>query len=184
MKKDKSVTVIPTGEAQNIFNIRPKHARLFGYGEVRSAVLSLLAHGPRHGYGIMKDFASRIGPDYRANAGSVYPVLKQLEADGLLTCKTQDGRKTFSLTRDGKRELAKDPDALGRMILRRQQEAAVAGPVGDVAEGMHRLQRSAYKAAETSVGNHARETRLRGVLQQAAELLEEFARNDGEKPGN
>jgi DNA-binding PadR family transcriptional regulator len=178
VKRDKGVTVITTDETQTIFNIRPKHSRLFGYGEVRSAVLSLLAHGPRHGYGIMKDFASRIGPDYRANAGSVYPVLKQLETDGLVTCKTEDGRKTFSLTRDGKRELAKDPDALGRMILRRQREAAtVTGPAGDVAASLHRLQKAAYKAAETIVGNLEREVRLRKALQEAAELFEEFGRS-------
>jgi DNA-binding PadR family transcriptional regulator len=86
--------------------------RFFEPGEVRLAILSLLAEGPKHGYQLMKEMQERSGGVYSASAGTVYPTLQQLEDEGLIAAEMQGGRRVFTLTAEGRAELAKDPDAV------------------------------------------------------------------------
>ncbi len=150
-------------------------ARVFELGQVRLAVISLLANGPRHGYGIMKDLRERLGPRYRGSSGSVYPALKQLESEGLVTCETQAGRKQFTLTRTGKRELAKNAEACERIWRRIDESQTSPLPVdGDVPTLLQRLLRAVYSASEASVGRPGLEAALRGLLGRMAAELETF----------
>src|SRR5215470_16753209 len=89
--------------------------RFFGSGEVRMAILSLLSEGPKHGYQLMKELTERSGGLYRASAGSVYPTLQQLEDEGLVRAEMQSGRRVYSLTEEGRRELASDPEGVHRI---------------------------------------------------------------------
>ena len=98
-----------------------RRGRFFEAGEVRLAILSLLAEGPKHGYQLMKEMKERSGGVYSASAGSVYPTLQQLEDEGLIVAEMQGGRRVYSLTEEGRRELAKDPDAV-REIWERAEE--------------------------------------------------------------
>ena len=54
-------------------------------GDVRSAILTLLAEAPMHGYQIMQLLAERSGGIWQPSAGSIYPTLQQLEDEGLVT---------------------------------------------------------------------------------------------------
>jgi DNA-binding PadR family transcriptional regulator len=74
-----------------------------GRGNVRAAILALLAEEPRHGYAIMTELAERSGGLWRPSPGSVYPVLQQLQDEGLVTSTDSDGRKVFDLTPEGRR---------------------------------------------------------------------------------
>lgn len=47
-----------------------REARFFAFREMRLALISLLASGPRHGYGIMKDLRERPGSRDRWSAAS------------------------------------------------------------------------------------------------------------------
>src|SRR5579871_3469960 len=85
--------------------------RFFEFGELRLALLSLLAEGPKHGYQLMKAMEDRSGGLYRGSAGSIYPALQQLEDEGLIEGDRQEGRRIYRLTDAGSQELAKDPDA-------------------------------------------------------------------------
>jgi DNA-binding PadR family transcriptional regulator len=80
---------------------RPRSRR----GDVRSAVLRLLAEQPMHGYQIITELAERSGGAWRPSPGSVYPTLQQLEDEGLVTAAEQDGRRTYSLTDAGRVEV-------------------------------------------------------------------------------
>jgi DNA-binding PadR family transcriptional regulator len=71
-------------------------------GNVRAAVLSLLAEEPRHGYAIMTELAERSGGLWRPSPGSVYPVLQQLQDEGLVSAESGEGRRVFSLTDEGR----------------------------------------------------------------------------------
>jgi DNA-binding PadR family transcriptional regulator len=71
-------------------------------GNVRNAVLALLAEEPLHGYAIIGLLAERSGGLWRPSPGSVYPVLTQLESDGLVSADESSGRKVFSLTDAGR----------------------------------------------------------------------------------
>jgi DNA-binding PadR family transcriptional regulator len=76
-----------------------------GRGDVRSAVLALLAEAPMHGYQIIREIEERSGGAWKPSPGSVYPTLQLLVDEGLITAEESGGRKTYSLTPEG-REVA------------------------------------------------------------------------------
>ena len=53
-------------------------------GDVRSAVLALVAEQPRHGYEIIQEIGERTGGVWRPSPGSIYPTVSQLEDEGLV----------------------------------------------------------------------------------------------------
>lgn len=75
-------------------------------GEVRIAVLLLLAEAPMHGYGIMREVAVRSNGTWRLSPGAVYPTLNALEADGLVTATGDSGRSVYELSERGRRAAA------------------------------------------------------------------------------
>jgi DNA-binding PadR family transcriptional regulator len=77
---------------------RPRAAR----GDVRSAILALLAEEPRHGYQIIQDITERSGGQWKPSPGSVYPALSALQDEGLVDDEKVDGRRVFSLTETGR----------------------------------------------------------------------------------
>jgi len=75
-------------------------------GDIRAAVLSVLAEEPMHGYQIMQQLEERSGGLWRPSPGSIYPTLQLLEDQGLVRSETVEGRRVFSLTDEGKAEAA------------------------------------------------------------------------------
>lgn len=73
-----------------------------GRGDVRSAVLALLAEKPMHGYQIIREIEERSGGSWKPSAGSVYPTLQLLADEGLISSEESNGRKTYALTEEGK----------------------------------------------------------------------------------
>jgi DNA-binding PadR family transcriptional regulator len=68
-----------------------------------------LKEEPRHGYSIMTELAERSGGLWRPSPGSVYPVLQQLQDEGLVSAEDSDGRKVFSLTAAGRQLVEESP---------------------------------------------------------------------------
>ena len=81
-----------------------------GRGDVRSAVLALLSEQPMHGYQIIREIEERSGGSWKPSAGSVYPTLQLLSDEGLINAEESNGRKTYSLTEEG-REVAAEAGA-------------------------------------------------------------------------
>lgn len=75
-------------------------------GEVRPAVLALLAERPMHGYEIIGEIEQRSGGSWKPSAGSVYPTLQLLADEGVISSAESNGRKTYSLTEAGREEAA------------------------------------------------------------------------------
>ncbi|MGB4780393.1 PadR family transcriptional regulator [Microbacterium sp.] len=73
-------------------------------GDVRAAVLALLAEQSMHGYQIIQEIEQRSGGVWRPSAGSVYPTLQLLSDEGLITAEEAGGRKTYALTEAGRAE--------------------------------------------------------------------------------
>src|SRR5688500_2490305 len=71
-------------------------------GDVRAALLALLAEEPRNGYQLMQEIENRSEGVWRPSPGSVYPALQQLEDEGLIRSEESDGRKVFRLTEAGR----------------------------------------------------------------------------------
>jgi DNA-binding PadR family transcriptional regulator len=80
-----------------------------GRGDVRAAILALLQEGPRNGYQIMSEIEERSGGAWRPSPGAVYPALAQLADEGLIEAEESGGRRTFSLTAEGRRYVEENP---------------------------------------------------------------------------
>jgi DNA-binding PadR family transcriptional regulator len=80
-------------------------------GDVRTAVLLLLAEEPRNGYQLMQTIEERSDGNWRPSPGSVYPTLSQLEDEGLIRSTELDGNKVFEITDTGRQQLAERGDA-------------------------------------------------------------------------
>ncbi len=57
-------------------------------GDVRAAILSLLAEKPLNGYQIMQELEQRSRGSWRPSPGAVYPALQQLEDEGLVCAES------------------------------------------------------------------------------------------------
>ncbi len=152
--------------------------RFFESGEVRLAILSLLAEGPKHGYQLMKELEERSGGLYRASAGSVYPTLQQLEDEGLIAAGQQEGKRVYSLTDAGRAELEKDPDAVKRIWQRAEKweewGQCLNPETLHVLKPLGALTKAAWKAASRASGKHELEERLTQILERARRELEEI----------
>jgi len=149
--------------------------RFFGLGEVRLAVVSLIAEDPKHGYQLMKELGSRLGSLYRASSGTVYPVLKQLEKERLIEYRLEEGRKMYRLTRAGRKLLSNEATAVASIWTRAEEvedwgqqmgphSMAVAGPLSE-------LYSTALRAARWGAGDPNREDQIRGILRTASATL-------------
>jgi DNA-binding PadR family transcriptional regulator len=81
-----------------------------GRGDVRAAILVLLAEEPKHGYQVIQELTERSEGRWRPSPGSIYPTLQLLEDEGLVTSEAIEGRRIFRLTDAGKAEVAKRGD--------------------------------------------------------------------------
>ena len=82
-------------------------------GDVRLAVLRLLAEEPRNGYQLMQTIEERSAGQWRPSPGSMYPTLSQLEDEGLIRSTESDGGRRFEITNTGRsalEERAGEPD--------------------------------------------------------------------------
>lgn len=71
-------------------------------GDVREAVLALLAERPMHGYEMLAELEERTEGVWRPSPGSVYPTLQMLEDEGLVTGEKAEGKRMYALTDAGR----------------------------------------------------------------------------------
>jgi DNA-binding PadR family transcriptional regulator len=144
----------------------------FRSGEVRLALLSLLAESPGHGYDLMKRLEQRSGGIYQASAGTIYPVLQQLEDEGLVRSRESEGKKVYEITDAGRAELGGQKETVDSIWARagRWREAGCRmGPdTVEVAAALGRLTRAAFSAA----GEEKRTERVVEILNRARRELE------------
>ncbi|MBW0018473.1 MAG: PadR family transcriptional regulator [Mycobacterium sp.] len=113
-------------------------------GDVRAAILVLLAERPMHGYEMIQQIAERSNGIWKPSPGSVYPTLQLLDDEGLVTAGETDGsKKLYALTDEGRaaaekvetppwEQIAEGVDA-GQINLR----AAAGQLFGAVAQSAH-----------------------------------------------
>ena len=71
-------------------------------GEIRTALLVVLAEAPGHGYEVMQRLEEKSGGVWRPSPGSVYPTLQLLEDEGLVRSTERDGKRFYELTDVGR----------------------------------------------------------------------------------
>lgn len=78
-------------------------------------VLTSLADGPKHGYAMQSDIAEFAG--VRLGPGTLYGAISRLEGEGLIAAlETEDRRKPYKITRQGRRELQQRSSRLGQIM--------------------------------------------------------------------
>ncbi|GAC1317436.1 MAG: hypothetical protein NVSMB16_13960 [Acidimicrobiales bacterium] len=133
---------LPAGSPGSFFGHGPRANR----GDVRAAILGLLAESPMHGYQIIKEIEQRSGGVWTPSPGSVYPTLQQLEDEELVTSDSTAAKKVFSLTPagvavNGARASARAPweevgdDVDSALIELRTGIGQVASAVREIARG-------------------------------------------------
>lgn len=80
---------------------RGSRGRRTDRGDIRMAVLALIAEQPRHGYEIIQAVEERSGGNWKPSPGSIYPTVAQLEDEGLLDTEKVEGRRMATLTAAG-----------------------------------------------------------------------------------
>jgi len=144
------------GSSGSFFGHGPRANR----GDVRAAILALLAEAPMHGYQIIGEIAERSGRVWTPSPGSVYPTLQHLEDEGLVTSTTTEGKKVFVLTEAGRaandarvsdrapwEEVGEDVDTT--LVELRDQIGQVVSAVRQIARGGTAPQISAAKKVLT-----------------------------------
>lgn len=79
-------------------------------GDVRLAILRLLAESPMHGYQIMSELTERTDGIWQPSPGSIYPTLNQLEDEDLVRAEEQEGKKVYHLTEAGRAQVEADEE--------------------------------------------------------------------------
>jgi DNA-binding PadR family transcriptional regulator len=81
---------------------RHRHGRRLKRGFLKFVLLKLLADESRHGYDLIRHFRHR---GWAGGAGSIYPILAALEAEGLIAGRDEGERRVYGVTDEGKRHL-------------------------------------------------------------------------------
>ncbi|BCB81737.1 helix-turn-helix transcriptional regulator [Phytohabitans flavus] len=136
---------------------------VFSHGRLRLYLLKLLDEGPRHGYELIRLLENRFLGLYAPSAGTIYPRLQRMEAEGLVTHTAAGGRKVYEISDAGRAELrqrAGELDALESDIRASVEDlATLANEIQDEVRGSVRdLKRELNQAArETRRGGSGRE---------------------------
>lgn len=102
-------------------------------GNLDLLILQTLARGSEHGYGITCAILNASENLLRVEEGSLYPALRRLEADGLISAEwkaSENNRRAryYAITRSGKKQLAEMVDRW------RQHAAAMSTFLGSAEE--------------------------------------------------
>ena len=134
-------------------------------GDVRTAILLVLADEAMHGYQIMQAISDRTGGAWRASPGAVYPTIAQLEDEGLVTTREEGGRRSVTLTSEGRTYVEERSARLGDPFAEFADRPT--GP--DLREPLHELQAAARQIL--SSGSAAQVEAAAQVLARARRSL-------------
>lgn len=138
-------------------------------GNIRFAVLSLLADGPDNGFGLMKQIEERTGGTWKPSSGSMYPTLQRLVDEGLIQPSEGEGN-AFELTDAGKtfvdEHAAEIGEAWERSEKRGEGNRELATAVHELMGAAHQVGQIAtpeQRERATEIINSARKS-LYGIL--------------------
>jgi len=128
-------------------------------GDVKFAILEVLAERPRHGYDVIRALEERRA-GYRPSPGSIYPTLQMLEDEGHVTSESVDGKRVYTLTASGHELLRQRPDEADE-----DEEHAAHGARHELREAAFRLGAAVWQVARE--GDESATARVREILDRA-----------------
>jgi DNA-binding PadR family transcriptional regulator len=150
--------------------------RMFGHGDLKYVLLSLLAEKPRHGYEIIRDLEERSGGFYSPSPGTVYPTLTLLEDMGYARSTSEEGssRKVYEITDEGRRYLEENRSVVDEIFGRVNDAGSFVfgSPVTVLGPAFANLGRAALRAAIKHQGDEQWVQRAREILERATRDIE------------
>jgi DNA-binding PadR family transcriptional regulator len=125
-------------------------------GGMQTAILALLAEEPMHGYQIIQELANRSGGAWTPGAGSVYPALEQMEAQGLVTGEQHEDKRVYTITDKG-RELADLHKSHGRGAPW-DEAAEASGPHSALGKSVFALMSAVQQVGKTGTDEQVAKT--------------------------
>jgi DNA-binding PadR family transcriptional regulator len=154
----------------------PGRGRMFGHGDLKFVVLSLLAEKPRHGYEIIRELEDRFGGAYSPSPGTVYPTLSLLEDLGYARAAPEEGssRKVYEITDEGRAYLEANRSVVDDIFGRVEEMGSfMFGPVmASLGGAFAQLGRATFRAAMRHQGDEEWVKRARETLERAARDIE------------
>jgi DNA-binding PadR family transcriptional regulator len=144
-------------------------------GDVRTALLLLLADEPRNGYQLMQAIEERSDGRWRPSPGSVYPALSQLEDEGLIRSTERDGAKLFEITDAGHEQLG---DRDGKSPPWEMEDDPAFEAAGEFRSLIHQLALATMQVV--GAGNEDQMRRAREALTETRRRLYRILAEDDE----
>lgn len=152
--------------------------RMFGHGDLKYVLLSLLAEKPRHGYEIIRDLEERSGGFYSPSPGTVYPTLTLLEDMGYARSTSEEGssRKVYEITDEGRRYLEENRSMVDEIFGRVNDAGSFVfgSPVTVLGPAFAALGRAGLRAAIKHQGDEQWVQRAREILERATRDIEDL----------
>ncbi len=143
-------------------------------GDVRLALLRLLAEQPANGYQLMQTIEERSGGRWRPSPGSVYPTLAQLEDEGLIKSVEAEGSRRFELTDAGREHLE---SRTGEPEPWQPADEEGENAITELAPLVIQIGKAAWQVA--TVGDEAQRARAVEVLAETRRALYRILAEDG-----
>jgi DNA-binding PadR family transcriptional regulator len=96
-------------------------------------VLVVLAEGPNHGYGIIKDVEDRSHAGVLLDPANLYRVLRRMRSEGWIEEQagaSEDRRRTYAITDPGRRILRSEVERLEALLSSARPAVAEGGGLG------------------------------------------------------
>lgn len=117
--------------------------RMFGHGDLKLLLLSLIEQQPRHGYELIRIIEDMFHGHYSPSPGAIYPTLTMLEEMGYAEVSNeQGGRKLYAITDAGRSHLAAHREEVDAVVARTERSARMAAKMSApdaVRKAMHQL---------------------------------------------
>jgi DNA-binding PadR family transcriptional regulator len=119
---------------------------------------------------------TKSGGIYKASAGAIYPALQQLEDEGMVMSDAAAGKRTYSLTNEGRAELQKQAETVKRIWQRAEQAGDWAPWMGmegaEVMRPAADVMKTALKAATRGSHDSAKVAKIREILERTKQEIE------------
>jgi DNA-binding PadR family transcriptional regulator len=152
--------------------------RFFEQGDLRFAILALIAEKPRHGYEIIKAIEERASGAYTPSPGVIYPTLTLLEDQGLIrpAAASEGAKRQFEITAEGTAALAANQAQVDAVLAKLGGISEAAG--GGLAPQIVRARENLKLALRMRLGRgkltEAQITALAAALDLAATTIEQI----------
>jgi DNA-binding PadR family transcriptional regulator len=144
----------------------------FQKGDLKYVILELIKDTPRHGYDIIRELEEQSYGTYKPSPGVIYPTLQMLEEMGHAFSIEQEGKRTYTITEEGRKFLAKQKNHADgvRSQIKRKWSFKNIGKMVMVMKEYHEMEHLLSQAVRGQDPDKMQ--RIRDILVQAYDDIE------------